>query len=251
MMGLHNANAETGSAVDGKMYKQNDPEMPEDFKKLLVNLLLNYHLENNGNPQYRVILANIADAGLRYAPHGRAMEIEAEIVKQEVHHGQIVADLIAGLGADPNKDIPIKQYAFHIPLEDWIDLAWFHALIDRVGLYVGVEWLGVPYEPLARVAPGLEADEEFHTKAGFLHLKEICETREGRDSAQARLEKWWPAALDMFGRSDSRTSPDYVKWGIKSGSNEELRQNYIAATVPEVEKLGLAVPDNLANRKFL
>ena len=120
-------------------YKQGDPNMPQDFRDMLVKLLLDEHLENNGNTEYRKILANIAFAGLRFAPHSRAMEIEAEIVRQEVQHGKICADILEGLGADPNQTKPIKQYAFHIPLEDWIDLAWFHALIDRVGLYVGVE----------------------------------------------------------------------------------------------------------------
>jgi 1,2-phenylacetyl-CoA epoxidase catalytic subunit len=248
MMGGHHTDA---VAPSGRTYKQNDPNMPEEFRALLVNLLLKQHLENNGNPEYRRILGNIAVAGLKFAPHGRAMEIEAEIVRQEVHHGQIVADLIAGLGADPNQEIEIKQYAFHIPLEDWIDVAWFHALIDRVGLYVGVEWVGSSYEPLAQIAPGLESDEEFHTRAGFLHLKEICKTAEGKSAVQARLAKWWPAALDMFGRSDSKNAPAYVKWGIKSHTNEELRVKYIAEAIPEIEKLGLQVPDNKANRRFL
>lgn len=233
-----------------RMYKRNDPDMPEEFRQLLVKLL-GEHLENNGNPEYRRILAKIADAGLRYAPHGRAMEIEAEIVKQEVAHGQIVQEMLESLGVDSTGERPIKQYAFHIPFENWIDLAWFHALIDRVGLYVGVEWTGSPYEPLARVSPQLEADEEFHTKAGFLHLREICATAEGKAAAQAALKKWWPAALDMFGRSASRNSPLYVKWGVKMHGNEELRQRYIADTVPEIRKLGLEVPDNLANRRFL
>ena len=234
-----------------KTYVKDDPAMPREFRDLMVKLLLDGHLENNGNPEYRGIVANIANAGLRYAPHGRAMEIEAEIVRQEVAHGRIVAELLEGLGADPNQPRPIKQYAFHIPLEDWIDLAWFHALIDRVGLYVGVEWTGSPYQPLAQAAPRMEADEEFHTKAGFMHLTEICATREGKAAAQERLKKWWPAALDMFGRSTSTNSPQYVKWGIKSYGNEGLRQKYIAEAVPEIEKLGLAVPDNLANRRYL
>jgi len=238
-------------AAERRIFKRNDPDMPDEFRQLLVKLLLNEHLENNGNPEYRKILANIANAGLRFAPHGRAMEIEAEIVRQEVAHGQIVADLLEGLGVDPCKEMPIKQYAFHIPLEDWIDLAWFHALIDRVGLYVGIEWTGSPYEPLARVSPRLEADEEFHTKAGFLHLEEICATSGGKAAAQERLKKWWPAALDMFGRSNSVNSPLYVKWGIKMHTNEQLRQKYIAEAVPEMVKLGLEVPDNLANRRFL
>jgi 1,2-phenylacetyl-CoA epoxidase catalytic subunit len=242
---------ETTTTAPPRTYSANDPGMPAEFRELLVKLLLDEHLENNGNPEYRKILANIANAGLRFAPDGRAMEIEAEIVKQEVHHGKIVAELIESLGADPNQVRAIKQYAFHIPLEDWIDLAWFHALIDRVGLYVGVEWTGSPYEPLAKVAPRLEADERFHTRAGFAHLRAICATPAGKAAAQERLKKWWPAALDMFGRSASKNSPLYVKWGIKTHENEALRQKYIAEAVPEVTKLGLEVPDNLANRRFL
>lgn len=233
------------------VYKKDDPSMPQEFRDMLVHLLLNEHLENNGNTEYRKILANIANAGLRFAPHSRAMEIEAEIVRQEVAHGRICAEILEGLGADPNKDVPIKQYAFHMPLEDWIDLAWFHALIDRVGLYVGVEWVGSPYEPLAEASPQLEADEIFHTKSGFLHLREICTTPEGKAAAQERLHKWWPAALDMFGKSTSTNSSIYVKWGIKQHSNEELRRKYIAEAVPEIERLGQVVPDPLANRRFL
>lgn len=242
---------QAATSPPSKVYQQGDPAMPAEFRDMLIKLLLDAHLENNGNPEYRKILGNIANAGLRFAPHGRAMEIEAEIVKQEVRHGQLVADLIEGLGVNPNQYRPIKQYAFHMPLEDWIDLAWFHALIDRVGLYVGIELTAAPYEPLVKAAPELEGDEEFHTRAGFLHLEEICATPEGKAAAQERLGKWWPAALDMFGRSDSRNAPVYVKWGIKSHDNEALRRKYVAEAIPEIEKLGLQVPDNLANRRFL
>lgn len=239
------------TAYPKQLWKQGDPAMPAEFREMLIKLLLDYHLENNGNPEYRKIVAKIAAAGIGYAPHSRAMQIEAEIVRQEVNHGHIVAGLIEGLGANPNQVRPVKQYAFHIPFDDWIDLAWFHALIDRVGLYVGIEMTGAPYEPLAAVAPELEGDEEFHTRAGFLHLKEICQAPEGKAAVQERLHKWWPAALDMFGRSDSKNAPIYVKWGIKMLDNEQLRQKYIAEAIPEIHKLGLTVPDNLANRRFL
>ena len=46
-------------------------------------------------------------------------------------------------------------------------------------------------------------------------------------------------------------SPLYVKWGIKMHGNEELRRKYIAEAIPEIGKLGLEVPDNLSNRRFL
>ena len=85
---------ETAATASRRTYRKDDPAMPGEFRELLVKLLLDEHLENNGNPEYRKILANIANAGLRFAPDSRSMEIEAEIVKQEVHHGKIVAELI-------------------------------------------------------------------------------------------------------------------------------------------------------------
>jgi 1,2-phenylacetyl-CoA epoxidase catalytic subunit len=124
-------------------------------------------------------------------------------------------------------------------------------LIDRVGLYVGIEWMGSTYEPLARISEQLEKEEYFHATAGFRHMKRVVKTDEGKREAQDLLGKWWPAALDMFGRSDSRNSSNYVKWGIKAHTNAELRQRYIEDTVPLIEELGLDVPPHDANRRFL
>lgn len=238
-------------AVGLATYKKDDPNMPEEFRQFMIKLLKYAHVENNANPHYKHILADIAEAGLRYAPSGREMLIEAEIVKQEVNHGQIVANIIRSLGEDPHHDKPVGQYAFHIPMKCWCDVAWFHMLIDRVGLYVGIEWLGSNYEPLARVSDQLEKDEYFHATSGLKHLEQIVKSADGKKEAQDLLHKWWPAALDMFGRSDSKNSDIYVRWGIKGKGNAELREQYLQDTVPLIEALGLEVPDNTANRRFL
>jgi 1,2-phenylacetyl-CoA epoxidase catalytic subunit len=233
------------------MYRQDDPEMPDEFRAFLVKLLKYGHVENNGNSNYRRLLGDIAQAGFRYAPNEKFLLVESEIVRQEVEHGQIVADLVRSLGEDPTTDAPIKQYLFSIPLESWADIAWFHGIGDRVGLYVGIEWVGSTYEPLSKVAPRLEKEERFHAATGIRYIKELIKTPQGRREAQEGLHKWWPAVLDMFGRSDSENSRVYVRWGIKSKSNEELRQKYIRDTVPILERLGLKVPDHRANRRFL
>jgi len=245
-------NASTRISIpEMRMYKKNDPEMPEEFRQFMIKLLKYAHVENNGNPHYRDILADIANAGLRYAPSGRELVIEAEIIKQEVNHGQIVANIIKSLGEDPYHDKPVGQYAFHIPMEDWVDVSWFHMLIDRVGLYVGIEWLGSTYEPLAKVSDQLEKDEHFHATAGFRYLKQIIRDPDQKKHAQDALHKWWPAALDMFGKSDSKNSEIYVKWGIKGKGNADLRQQYIDDTVPLLEELGFDVPDHAANRRYM
>ncbi len=233
------------------MYKKNDPDMPEDYRRFMIKLLKHAHVENIENPNYRTVLANIANGGLRYAPDGRAMVIEAEIIKQEVGHGQIVADLIRSLGADPYNPDWVGQYAFEIPLACWCDVAWFHMLIDRVGLYVGIEWMGGTYEPLARVSEQLEKEAFFHASAGFRFMKKIVRKADGRKEAQDLLHKWWPVALDMFGRSDSKNSEKYVRWGIKAHTNAELRNKYVEDTVPLIAELGLDVPDHGANRRFM
>ena len=234
-----------------RMYKRDDPEMPEDFRRFMVKLLKFAHVENNANPHYREIVANIANAGIRYAPDGRAMMIEAEIVKQEVGHGQFVADIIRSLGEDPHNPDWVGQYAFQLPLQTWCDISMFHMLIDRVGLYVGIEWMGSTYEPLAAVSEQLEKEEYFHATAGLNHMKRIVKTADGKKEAHDLLQKWWPAALDMFGKSDSRNSSNYVKWGIKAHSNADLRKKYIEDVVPVIQELGLDVPDHTANRRFL
>ena len=238
-----------GGAI--RMFKQNDPDMPDEYRAFMIKLLKHVHIENSGNPYCREVVANIASAGLRHAPDGKKALTEAVIVKQEAEHGEITAKLIRSFGEDPRIDKPVGQYAFQIPLENWTDVSWFHALIDRVGLYVGIEWMSATYEPLAKVSPRLEREEQFHADTGFKHLKDIVKTEDGRKQAQDLLHKWWPAALDMFGKSKSRNSDIYVKWGIKVHGNEELRQMYIAETVPLIEALDFDVPDHLANRQYL
>ncbi len=234
-----------------RMYKRNDPDMPEEFRNFMITLLKHRHVENSGNPFSREVVANIAYAGLRFAPDGKTALTEATIVKQEAEHGEIVAKLIRSFGEDPVIDKPIGQYAFTMKFENWTDISWFHMLIDRVGLYVGIEWMSSTYEPLSKVSPRLEREEQFHADVGFRHMIEIVKTEDGRRQAQDLLHRWWPAALDMFGRSDSKNSAAYVKWGIKTQGNAELRQTYIKDTVPLIEALGLDVPDHKANRKYL
>jgi ring-1,2-phenylacetyl-CoA epoxidase subunit PaaA len=234
-----------------RMYKRNDPDMPQEYRAFMIKLMKHAHIENAGNPYSREVVANIAYAGLRHAPNGKDALTEAVIVKQEAEHGQIVANLIESFGESAVIDKPIGQYAFKIPLETWCDVAWFHALIDRVGLYVGIEWMASTYEPLAKVSPRLEREEQFHADTGFRHLREIVKTADGRRQAQDLLHKWWPAGLDMFGRSNSKNSEIYVKWGIKTQGNEELRQQYIRETVPLIEALEIEVPDHMANRQFV
>jgi ring-1,2-phenylacetyl-CoA epoxidase subunit PaaA len=68
---------------------------------------------------------------------------------------------------------------------------------------------------------------------------------EQRAMAQDALDRWWWPSLMMFGPpdSDSQHSDQSMKWKIKRFSNDQLRQKFIDATVPQAEFIGLKMPD--------
>ena len=118
-------------------------------------------------------------------------------------------------------------------------------------MYIGETWEGVPYRPLLDVAPRLHKDELFHCTLGMRNLRLVCSTPDGLDEANELAEKWWPAALDMFGRSDSAFTEAYVRWGLRQKNNADLRRQYIDETMPLLLELGIEVPANRLNRRFL
>jgi ring-1,2-phenylacetyl-CoA epoxidase subunit PaaA len=63
--------------------------------------------------------------------------------------------------------------------------------------------------------------------------------------AQDALDRFWWPSLMMFGPNDANSphSAQSMKWRIKRFSNDELRQNFVDATVPQAELLGLKIPD--------
>lgn len=68
---------------------------------------------------------------------------------------------------------------------------------------------------------------------------------------QKLLEKWYPAALDMFGRSDSPNASKFISWGLKSVGNAEIREAYKADVDGKLVAPGLEPPDERKNRRFL
>jgi ring-1,2-phenylacetyl-CoA epoxidase subunit PaaA len=70
-------------------------------------------------------------------------------------------------------------------------------------------------------------------------------TPDQRAMAQGALDRWWWPALMMFGPPDTESvhGGQSMRWGIKRFGNDELRQRFIDATVPQAELLGLTIPD--------
>jgi ring-1,2-phenylacetyl-CoA epoxidase subunit PaaA len=90
-------------------------------------------------------------------------------------------------------------------------------------------------------------EESFHQRQGFDIMHVLSR---GTDAQKAMLQdamnRWWWPSLMMFGPSDSdsKHSAQSMAWKIKRFSNDELRQKFIDATVPQADFLGLRIPDD-------
>lgn len=150
-----------------------------------------------------------------------------------------------------NDEARKAQYIFSYSFDTWTDIALVNTLADRMGAFIFEDMASCSYLPWRRLSARIAKDERGHTALGFGNLREICQTDEGRDDAQRLLYKWYPASLDMFGRSDSKRQWSYVEWGIKRSLNEELRLSFKAQVDPLLESIGLEVPAYTYNRQFL
>jgi ring-1,2-phenylacetyl-CoA epoxidase subunit PaaA len=66
-----------------------------------------------------------------------------------------------------------------------------------------------------------------------------------REMVQDAVNRWWWPVVMMFGPSDAESihSAQTMRWGIKRISNDDLRQKFIDATVPQAQLLGVTLPD--------
>ena len=89
-------------------------------------------------------------------------------------------------------------------------------------------------------------EESFHQRQGFEIMHVLAKGAPAQKAmAQDALNRWWWPCLMMFGPPDveSQHSDQSTRWRIKRFSNDELRQKFVDAMVPQAQFLGLSVPD--------
>jgi ring-1,2-phenylacetyl-CoA epoxidase subunit PaaA len=92
----------------------------------------------------------------------------------------------------------------------------------------------------------ISAEENFHKKQGQdIVIRMAQGTPRQKAMVQDAINRWWWPTLMMFGPhdKDSPNTPVLTRWGIKTRTNDELRQTFVNQIVPELHALGLSVPD--------
>ncbi len=225
-------------------------ELPEEYRELLIHLIYN-HAENIDSQPYCDMIESQWQLAREQAPTKLDLMMMARFHYEELNHGHIFAKLLRGLAPDIEK-YELRQYLFEHPRRSWLELAIHHYLASKVGVLQESEWQESSYAPLAQVSPKVLREERGHAGMGLRHLREALQRdSENYDRANELLVEWWPMSLDMFGRSDSTRNRRYRAWGLKKHTNEQLRTAFIADTRPQLQALGLTVPDDVSNRRYM
>lgn len=135
---------------------------------------------------------------------------------------------------------------FNYPTLTWADIGTIGWLVDGAAIMNQIPLCRCSYGPYARAMIRVCKEESFHQRQGYEIMLTLCRgSDEQKAMAQDALNRWWWPVLMMFGPPDatSQHSDTSTKWKIKRFSNDELRQKFVDATVPQAQYLGLTVPD--------
>ena len=80
------------------------------------------------------------------------------------------------------------------------------------------------------------------TVAGIDFSKELIRDPVAKAKLQTAVDKIYPIIPSFFGRSKSKNSEMYRRWGIKLRSNEEMRADYIQRAAAACAPLSLTLP---------
>ena len=135
---------------------------------------------------------------------------------------------------------------FNYPTLTWADIGAIGWLVDGAAIMNQIPLCRCSYGPYARAMIRVCKEESFHQRQGFEIMVTLARGSEDQKAmAQGALDRWWWPVLMMFGPPDqtSQHSDTSTKWKIKRFSNDELRQKFVDATVPQAKFLGLTIPD--------
>ena len=174
-------------------------------------------------------------------------------VQDECGHGLYLYAAAETLGASREELVDAMlagkaKYSsiFNYPTLTWADIGVIGWLVDGAAIMNQIPLCRCSYGPYARAMIRVCKEESFHQRQGYEIMLTLCRgTAEQKAMAQDALNRWWWPVLMMFGPPDatSQHSDTSTKWKIKRFSNDELRQKFVDATVPQAQYLGLTIPD--------
>ncbi len=227
-------------------------DMPEEYRSLVVRQLM-AHAEGelSGADDYVKLFYFLTED-----PYEK--KVCCELAIDELDHYQRAADILMDIGVDTSFMISqgLDERAFYATeavksCQNWAERALISYLVEDAVIDVLEEMAESSYKPIADMCPKVLKDEKLHVGHGFRITRQMSRSEEGVAELNDALTRMWPVTLDTFGNSDSPRSEQYVKWGLRKRGYQEARERFAARARTKLQALGLTVPADEDNRKFL
>jgi ring-1,2-phenylacetyl-CoA epoxidase subunit PaaA len=225
--GIGNVTAETFFAQDN------------EFTKLQLNIIaIHVVSEEFGADTFEqsILRAPTADLKMRMA----------KTVMEEYGHHLRFRKLLEDLKLDWKEVTKDKGHltTFDVPIDTWADQMVFLALVDRAAAHQFRHFIKSPYEPFRRACQETLNEEYGHVGLGMDGVKDLLRTAEGRAEVEQAVHKWLPVGLASFGGDKSRTNERFRHWGLKSHTNEGMRETYYQQVKAFItQDWGVPLPD--------
>jgi len=187
------------------------------------------------------------------APSLRRKMILISKVQDEAGHGLYLYSAAETLGTSREEFVNQlltgqAKYSsiFNYPTLSWADVMIIGWLVDGAAIINQTMLARSSYGPYSRAMVRICKEESFHKKQGYEMVATMADgTPEQQEMVQDALNRWWWPTMMMFGPHDdeSPNSAELIKWGVKSKTNDELRQSFVDRHVAEAHTVGLEIPD--------
>jgi ring-1,2-phenylacetyl-CoA epoxidase subunit PaaA len=230
--------------ADGRIEPQD--WMPDAYRKTLVRQISQHaHSE---------IVGMLPEGNwISRAPSLKRKAILMAKVQDEAGHGLYLYSAAETLGTSRDQMLDAlhtgrAKYSsiFNYPTLTWADVGVIGWLVDGAAIMNQIPLCRCSYGPYARAMVRVCKEESFHQRQGYEALLVMMTgSQEQKDMVQDAVNRWWWKCLAMFGPpdADSPNSAQGMRWGIKRISNDDLRQKFVDATVPQAKVLGVTLPD--------
>jgi len=231
--------------ADGRIEPQD--WMPQAYRKTLVRQISQHaHSE---------IVGMLPEGNwISRAPSLKRKAILLAKVQDEAGHGLYLYSAAETLGVSRDSMLDAlhtgrAKYSsiFNYPTLTWADVGVIGWLVDGAAIMNQTPLCRCSYGPYARAMIRVCKEESFHQRQGYESLLVMMKegTQAQQDMVQDAVNRWWWKCLAMFGPPDSESpnSEQGMRWGIKRISNDDLRQRFVDATIPQAAVLGVSVPD--------
>jgi len=172
-------------------------------------------------------------------------------VQDEVGHGQMLYRVSQDLGKPRDamlRDLITGRTKYHnvfnYPAPTWADVAMIQWLVDGAAIMNQKSLADGSYGPYVRTMRRINMEEAFHFKSGEdMVLTLMSGTRHQKQMAQEAFDRWWGPCLMFFGPPDkdsTKTAP-FMRWRIKTQTNDTLRQKFVNRFAPAAKDLGLVI----------